>query len=249
MPPPDVRAILFDVFGTVVDWRTCVARELAAFGARHGASRDWEAVADDWRGEYQPSMEEVRSGRRAWTILDALHRESLGRVLARHGIAGPSPGELDALTGAWHRLDPWPDAVAGLTRLRTRYTIGTLSNGNTTLLRDLAAHGSLPWDAILGAETARAYKPTPAAYLRNVALLGLEPHEVMLVAAHNRDLAAAASQGLRTGFVPRPAEHGPGQVTDLAPEGPWDVVARDIEHLADILGCPPAEPPPGEAPG
>ena len=169
-------------------------------------------------------------------------------MLPRHGIPLPSPAELEDLTLAWHRLDPWPDAVPGLTALRGRYTIGSLSNGNTGLLHDLAAHGGLPWHAVLGAETARAYKPTPPAYLRNVALLGLEPGQVMLAAAHNGDLGAAAALGLRTAFVHRPAEHGPAQTTDLAPDGPWDLVARDIADLAELLGCTPVAAP-GEGPG
>lgn len=243
MPLPHVRAILFDVFGTIVDWRTSVVRQLDAFGASRGLHADWAAVADGWRGEYQPAMEEVRAGRRAWTILDVLHRETLERVLERHGIRGVAGTDLDELTLAWHRLDPWPDAVPGLTQLRRRYTIGTLSNGNTALLRDLAAHGGLPWDAILGAETAKAYKPVPEAYLRCVAALGLQPPQVMLVAAHNGDLAAASDQGLRTGFIPRPTEHGPGQRRDLEPEGPWDVVAADCLDLArrmETAGHPPA---------
>lgn len=234
----DLRAVLFDVFGTVVDWRTSVTRELAAFGRAHALTADWAAVADSWRTRYQPAMEEVRSGRRPWTILDALHRETLVAVLAEHGIPLPDDETLDALTRAWHRLDPWPDAIDGLTALRKRFTIGTLSNGNTTLLTNLAAHAALPWDVILGAETARAYKPRPEAYLTNVALIELEPRQVMLVAAHNGDLAAAASAGLRTGFVARPTEHGPGQTSDLAPTGDWDVVAGDIPSLADALGCP-----------
>jgi 2-haloacid dehalogenase len=230
-----VNAVLFDVFGTVVDWRTGVTRELAAVGARRAVTADWAAVADAWRGAYQPAMEEVRSGRRAWTILDELHRETLEMVLSDAGVGGLDDADLTELTLAWHRLDPWPDAVAGLTRLRARYTIGTLSNGNTALLADLAAHGRLPWDVLLGAETARMYKPRPEAYLRNVARLRRTPSQVMLVAAHNSDLAAAAALGLRTAFVPRPAEHGPGQRRDLGPEGPWDVVAHDLGALADLL--------------
>ncbi len=237
MSVPGVQAVLFDVFGTVVDWRGGVVRALEAYGAGHGVTADWPSVAADWRGEYQPSMEEVRSGRREWAPLDVLHRESLERVLARHGLVGLPESDLDGLTLAWHRLDPWPDAVAGTARLARRYTVGTLSNGNTALLEDLARHGALSWRAILGAETARAYKPLPQAYLRNVELLGLEPKQVMLVAAHNADLHAAAAAGLRTGFLPRPAEHGPGQRSDLGPEGDWDIVAADIAGIASALGA------------
>ena len=230
-----VTALLFDVFGTVVDWRTSVIRELTAFAAGRGLQADWPRIADEWRGEYQPAMEEVRSGRRDWTILDVLHRESLEHVLARHGIDGLTEPELAHLTRAWHRLDPWPDAVPGLVELRKRFIVGTLSNGNVGLLTRLARYGGLPWDVILCAETARAYKPLPEAYLRNVALLNLTPSEVMLVAAHNSDLEAASALGLRTAFVPRPTEHGPGQVTDLEPTGAWDAAAPDLVALAENL--------------
>jgi 2-haloacid dehalogenase len=233
-----VKALLFDVFGTVVDWRTSVSRELAAFGAAKGLELDWQQFADDWRALYQPSLEEVRSGRRPWTILDTLHRESLQKLLGRHSVTGLDAAEIDHLSCAWHRLDPWPDAVGGLYRLKRRFIIGTLSNGNVGLLVRMAKHAGLPWDAVLGAETARAYKRMPTAYLRNAELLNLAPSEVMLVAAHNDDLEAAAAQGLRTGFVARPTEYGPHQSKDLAATGPWDVVAEDFERLADALGCP-----------
>ena len=230
-----VQAILFDVFGTVVDWRTSVIRELTAFADERGLRGDWARVADEWRGEYQPAMEEVRSGRREWTILDTLHRESLERVLTRNGVAGLTEPDLLHLTRAWHRLDPWPDTVTGLAGLRQRFIVGTLSNGNVGLLTRLARYAGLRWDVILCAETARAYKPLPEAYLRNAALLNLEPSEVMLVAAHNNDLQAASGVGLRTAFVPRPTEHGPDQVTDLAPTGAWDVVAADLVALAEVM--------------
>lgn len=232
-----VQALVFDVFGTVVDWRSSIIRDLALFGAQRGISADWTSFTDDWRALYQPAMDEVRSGRRPWTILDVLHRESLVALLGRHGIAGLSDADIDHLTRAWHRLDPWPDAVSGLARLKTRYIIGPMSNGNIGLLTRMAKHAKLPWDVILGAETARAYKPLPESYLRNAALLNLEPPQVMLVAAHNNDLKAAQAAGLATGFVPRPTEHGPRQTKDLAPSGNWDVVAGDFNDLADKLGC------------
>lgn len=232
-----VQAIVFDVFGTVVDWRSSIIRDLAAFGAQRGITADWGRFTDDWRALYQPAMDEVRSGRRPWTILDVLHRESLDALLGRHGIAGLSDADIDHLTRAWHRLDPWPDAISGLARLKTRYIIGPMSNGNIGLLTRMAKHAKLPWDVILGAETARAYKPLPESYLRNVALLNLEPPQVMLVAAHNSDLNAAQAAGLATGFVPRPSEYGPRQTKDLAPSGNWDVVAGDFNDLADKLGC------------
>jgi 2-haloacid dehalogenase len=230
-------ALLFDVFGTVVDWRTSVIRELRAFGEVQELRADWPRIADDWRGEYQPAMEEVRSGRREWTILDVLHRESVERVLGHHGITAVPGPDLDHLATAWHRLDPWTDAVPALTLLKERFIVGTLSNGNVGLLTRLAKHAGLPWDVILCAETARAYKPLPEAYLRNVALLNLPPGEVMLVAAHNGDLRAAADAGLRTAFVPRPQEHGPAQTADLEPTGAWDVVAPDLVSLARAMGA------------
>jgi 2-haloacid dehalogenase len=234
----NVKALVFDVFGTVVDWRSSIVRDLTAFGNGRGLSHDWAKFADDWRGLYQPSMEEVRSGRRGWAILDDLHRESLLRLLDRHGIKGLSNHEIEHLTRAWHRLDPWPDAVEGLTRLKRRYIIGTLSNGNVGLLARMAKRGNLPWDVILGAETARAYKPMPECYLRNAAILNLEPSEMMLVAAHNDDLAAAASVGYRTAFVRRPTEHGIGQTKDLAASRDWDIITDSFIGVAEAMGCP-----------
>lgn len=233
-----VRALLFDVFGTCVDWRSGVIREGEAFGRAHGLRGvEWPRFADAWRARYQPQMEEVRSGRRPWTRLDDLHRESLDAVLREFGLAGLPAEDLDEFTRVWHRLDPWPDVVEGLTRLRTRYIIAPHSNGNVALLLHMAKRAALPWDAILGAEVARAYKPMREAYLRPVALLDLLPAEVMMVAAHNADLIAARGCGLRTGFVARPSEHGPGQTTDLAPDGQFDVVAEDFVDLARQMGC------------
>ena len=235
-----LQAVVFDVFGTVVDWREGVARELRAFFEQHGAAAaDAHAAADAWRRRYQPAMEECRSGRRPFTRLDVLHRENLDAVLRECGLdpAAIAACELDELNRAWHRLDPWPDAVEGLARLKRRYVIAPLSNGNVALLLNMARRAGLPWDAILGAEVARAYKPQPEAYLRTADILGLSPAEVCLVAAHNGDLAAARACGLTTAFVPRPREHGPGQATDLKAEGPWDVVAADFLDLAARLGC------------
>lgn len=234
----NVEALLFDVFGTVVDWRTSIIGDLTHFGAAKGIEADWAAFTDDWRGLYQPAMEEVRSGRRAWTILDVLHRESLEKLLVKHRIEGLSEADKDHVNRAWHRLKPWPDVVAGLSRLKTRFIIGTLSNGNVGLLTRLAKSAGLPWDVVLGAETARAYKPLPQAYLASAALLNLAPDQVMLVAAHNNDLAAAATAGLRTAFVARPTEYGPHQKHDFKAEREWDVVAESFTALADKLGCP-----------
>ena len=234
----DVQALVFDVFGTVVDWRSGVARESAAFLARYAPGAVPAAFADAWRRRYSPAMEEVRSGRRSFVRLDVLHRENLEAVLPEFGIdpVAIPPSELYALNLAWRRLDPWPDSVPGLTRLKRGFIIAPLSNGNIRLMLDMAKRAGLPWDAILGAEVAQAYKPTPEAYLRTAETLMLEPEQVCLVAAHNNDLAAARRCGLRTAFIPRPTEHGPGQTSDLGPEEEWDAVASGIEDLAGQLG-------------
>ena len=237
----ETRALTFDVFGTVVDWRTSVAREGCAFGERHGIEADWERFAEDWRGLYQPSMSRVRDGERPWTPLDDLHRESLCTLLGELGVAigdgGVSDAAVDELNRAWHRLDPWPDVVEGLTRLKRRFVLATLSNGNVALLVNMAKRAGLPWDAVLGAEVARRYKPQPEAYLTTARLLGLDPEECMMVAAHNDDLRAAAALGFRTAFVGRPDEHGPGQTRDLRAEDDFDIVADDFIGLAEALGA------------
>ena len=234
-----VRALVFDVFGTVVDWRSGVARDAAPFLAHHAKLHvDPAAFADAWRKRYEPAMEAVRSGRRPFVRLDVLHRENLEAILPDFGIdpAQVPAAELDALNLAWHRLDPWPDVVPGLARLKVRFIIAPLSNGNVILMLDMAKRAGLPWDAILGAELAQAYKPDPEAYLRTLDILAMRPDEVCMVAAHNGDLAAARACGLATAFVPRPIEHGPGQTRDLRPEQDWNVIARDFGDLADKLG-------------
>jgi 2-haloacid dehalogenase len=233
----NVKALTFDVFGTVVDWRSSLIREGEALGKKKGLGVDWPKFADAWRGLYQPAMDEVRNGRRPWTKLDDLHRESLDKLLVQFGIKGLSEPEIDHLNRAWHRLDPWPDSVPGLSRLKKKFVLATLSNGNVALIVNMAKYGSLPWDAVLGAEVAHHYKPQPEAYLTTAALLGLTPSECMMVAAHNGDLAAASAVGLRTAFVPRPNEHGPGQAKDVKPAREWDVVASDFVDLATRLGC------------
>jgi 2-haloacid dehalogenase len=234
----DVQALVFDVFGTVVDWRSGVARESAAFLARHAPGANPAAFADAWRRRYQPAMEEIRSGRRLFARLDVLHRENLEAVLPEFEIdrSAVLPSELDGLNLAWHKLDPWPDSVPGLSRLKRRFIIAPLSNGNIRLMLDMAKRAGLPWDAILGAELAQTYKPSPEAYLRTAEALMLEPEQVCLVAAHNNDLAAARGCGLRTAFIPRPTEHGPDQTSDPRPEEDWDAVASDLMDLADQLG-------------
>ena len=234
-----VRAVLFDTFGTVVDWRTGVAREVAAFAAERGQELDAEAFADHWRALYQPALEAIRTGSREFATLDTLHRENLDRVLRRHGF---DPERLDAealeeLNKSWHRLPPWPDSVEGLAAIRRRYIVGPLSNGNTSLLLDMARNAGLPWDVIIGSDMTRTYKPLPQAYLRTAEFLDLHPGEVMLAAAHNSDLHAARRAGLATAFIARPTEYGPGQTADLAPEGDWDLAGSSILELADRLGA------------
>ncbi|KZF02296.1 MULTISPECIES: haloacid dehalogenase type II [unclassified Rhodococcus (in: high G+C Gram-positive bacteria)] len=228
-----MKALLFDVFGTVVDWRTSVAREVESLC---GPDIDSHAFADRWRSLYQPAMEQVRSGNRPFTRLDVLHLESLRVVLSEFDVQ-LDDSDVASLNHAWHRLDPWPDSVSGLTRLRTEFIIAPLSNGNISLLLDMAKNAGLPWDAILGAEPVRAYKPMPDAYLRTADILGLEPSECMMVAAHNSDLAAAADCGFATAFVARPLEHGPRQTTDLAAESDWNHSVDSIDSLATQLGC------------
>jgi 2-haloacid dehalogenase len=234
---PDVKAIGFDVFGTVVDWRTSITREGEAFGRAHELNVDWLKFAVAWRNLYQPMMNKVRNGEIGWTKLDDLHRMALDQLMKEFGITGLAEADVDHLNRAWHRLDPWPDSVPGLTRLKTKYVITTLSNGNIALMVNMAKRAGLPWDTILGAEPAQHYKPHPEAYLRTAAFLGIRPDQLMLGAAHNGDLKAAQSVGLRTAFVPRPTEHGPGQTKNLEAEGNWDVVATDFVDLAHQMGC------------
>ena len=233
----EVKALLFDVFGTVADWRSSIAREARAAGRRIGVEADGEAFADAWRALYQPSMEAVRSGERPWTLLDDLHRESLDAILADFGLEALDAAERDALNRAWHRLDAWPDVPEGLARLRRRYTVATCSNGNVVLLANMAKHLGIGWDAILGAEPTRHYKPQPRAYLGSAALLGLAPCECMMVAAHNADLVAAGALGLRTAFVARPFEHGPEPGEDLVARHDFDLVTGSFIGLAKRLGA------------
>jgi 2-haloacid dehalogenase len=235
-----VQLLGFDVFGTVVDWRSGVARAAAPFLERHGIAVEAHAFADAWRARYQPAMETVRSGARPWTKLEVLNRENLEQVLAQHGVAAGSipDGELTELNRAWERLDPWPDAREGLARLKHRFAIAPISNGSIGGMLRLARRGGLLWDALLGAEIAHDYKPKPEVYLASIAAAGYAPAEVAMVAAHNKDLAAARALGLKTIFVRRPHEHGPRQTTDLHAEQDWDVVADGLLEVADALGCP-----------
>ncbi len=233
----DVKALHFDVFGTVVDWRSSVIAELEAFGERKGVTADWIQFADDWRDMYQPSMDAVRRGDREWRSLDTLHRESLITLISRYNITGLTEEEIDHLNKSWHRLAPWPDSVEGLTRLKKKYILATLSNGNVALLVNMARNGGLPWDAILGAEVNHAYKPLPQCYLGNARFLDLQPSQCMLVAAHNGDLAAARTLGYRTAFISRPSEYGPNQDKDRKAESDWDIVTDSMNGVADALEC------------
>lgn len=239
MAAPEVRALLFDVFGTTVDWRSGVAREGALLGERLGIRNlDWGLVADAWRQRYQPAMEEVRSGRRPFVPLDTLHRENLAAVFRDMSLPALSEEDLDEFALAWHRLDPWPDVVEGLTRLRQRYILAPHSNGNVALLVDMAKRAGLPWDLVLGAEVVRHYKPRPESYESACEMLALPPHQVMLVAAHHADLTAArAACGMRTAFIPRPFEHGVERPRNAANEATHDLVALDFCDLASQLGC------------
>jgi 2-haloacid dehalogenase len=230
----DVKALFFDVFGTLVDWRTSIARESERILAPLGQHQDWLKFADAWRGEYQPAMEEVRAGRIPFSKLDVLHRYNLERILPRFGIDGLSEETLAELNRAWHRLDAWPDVPAGLQRLREHHLLAPVSNGNISIMVDLARKNGFPWDAILGAEVAGDYKPKPQVYLASCAAFDLAPENCMMVAAHSSDLAAAAACGLRTGHVTRLDEYGPG-TGEKGPAVKVDVAARDLLDLAAKL--------------
>jgi len=231
-----VKALVFDVFGTLVDWRTSIAREARAALEPRGIRIDWDAFADAWRDQYQPAMEEVRSGRLPFSKLDALHRRNLDVVIGQFGLRDIDEATRVHLNLAWHRLEAWPDVSAGLVRLRAKYLLAPCSNGNISLMVDLARRNGFPWDAILGAEIAHDYKPKPVVYLSAAAAFDCAPAETMMVAAHSSDLAAAAATGLRTAFIARPDEHGPGR-GESTPKVAVDVSVRGVTELAEQLGC------------
>ncbi len=230
-----VQALFFDVFGTLVDWRSSIAREAKAMLEPKGYALDWLGFADAWRGEYQGAMDEVRSGRIRFCKLDVLHRRNLELILPRFHIENLSEAERHDLNLAWHRLDAWPDVSRGLHRLKRRYRVAPVSNGNISLMVDLARRNDFPWDAILGSEIAGDYKPKPRVYLAAAEALDLPVVECMMVAAHTHDLLAAAKLGLRTAHIARPNEHGPGK-GEAAPKQPMDIAASSLEDLADKLG-------------
>jgi 2-haloacid dehalogenase len=234
-PMPEVKAVVFDTFGTVVDWRNGVAREAERLLKPMGYDVDWPAFAEAWRKEYGPSMEEVRSGRRPFVKLDILHRENLDRVLPRFKldkIDEPTRAELNL---AWHKLDAWPDVGPAFARLHKRFLMAPCSNGNIALMADVARRNNLPWDAILGSEIAQGYKPQPKVYLATCEAFNLKPAQVMMCAAHSGDLAAAQALGLRTGHIGRPGEGGPG-TGETEPKGSFDVVGKNFQDFADKLG-------------
>jgi 2-haloacid dehalogenase len=229
-----VKALVFDVFGTLVDWRGGVARESKAVLEPRGHALDWIAFADAWRAEYQPAMEEVRAGRIPFSKLDVVHRRMLDRIRPRFGLQDLDDATLQQLNLAWHKLDAWPDVTPGLYRLRGRFLLAPCSNGNIALMADLARHNDFRWDAILGAEIAGDYKPKPRVYVATAEAFNLQPGEVMMVAAHSSDLKAAAAVGLRTGHIARPDEFGPN-TGEVGPTVPVDVAARSLQDLADKL--------------
>jgi len=232
----NVRALAFDVFGTVVDWRTSITREGELLGAKKGLKLDWAAFADAWRAGYRQAMDRTAKG--TWHNIDTLHRGILDEILQKFSIKGLSEAEMAHLNLAWHRLMPWPDSVPGLNRLKTRYTIATLSNGNLSLLVDMAKNAGLPWDCVLSGELVHKYKPDPEVYQMAARLLGCDTSEVMMVAAHPHDLAGAARAGLKTAYVPRPLEHGPGKpLIGPAPGQTFDITASDFLDLARQLGA------------
>jgi len=236
-PVASVKALVFDTFGTVVDWRTSVTQEVEALAKRKGLTMDGAKFAEAWRAGYRPSMDRVRTGALPWTKLDRLHRMTLDTILVDFGVTGLSEIETDTLNRAWHRLRPWPDAVAGLTRLKKRFIIAPLSNGNVSLMTDMAKHSGLPWDCILGAELARHYKPDREVYQSAADILDLRPADIMMVAAHLGDLRAAKDVGLRTAFVTRPLEYGPNGKPDLKADSSVDISAKDFNDLASQLGA------------
>jgi len=233
--PPAVKALFFDVFGTLVDWRTSVAREAEAVLEPLGHQTDWLGVADAWRDQYQPGMDEVRAGRMPFSKLDVLHRRNLERILPRFGFTDLSEEITAHLNGAWHRLDAWADAAPGLHRLKGKFLLAPVSNGNISMMVDLARRNGFPWDAILGAEIAGDYKPKPRVYLAAAEAFDLPPDACMMVAAHTNDLAHAAACGLRTAHVARPDEKGPGK-GETGPSAPVDMAVGSLMELADRLG-------------
>ncbi len=231
-PQDKVTALIFDTWGTLVDWRSSVLDELVALGRRKDLTIDWEVFLNEWRNAYEPAKQRVNRGELQWATMDVFYRKALVQLLAKHNITGLGEDDIEYLNQAWTRTRPWPDSVAGLTLLKRRYILSPLSNASFAWLIEIARFAGLPFDCIISAENARCYKPRPEVYLAAVNLLGRKPEQVMLVAAHNDDLRAARSLGLRTGFVPRPTEFGSLQSKDLQAEENWDVIAEDMIDFA-----------------
>ena len=232
----DIQLLAFDVFGTVVDWRSSVIAEGERLGAAKGLRIDWTAFADAWRSIYRPYMDRVQSGELPWTKLDDLHRQMLAETLETFGITGLTESETRNFNRIWHRLDPWPDSVPGLLRLKSRFVITTLSNGNISLLTNMARHAGLPWDCVLSAENVKRYKPDPAVYQLAPQLFDLEAGQVMMVAAHEHDLQSAKKHGLKTAYVHRPLEHGAGKAAAKPSRDAYDIVAVSFIDLAEQCG-------------
>ena len=238
-----VKALLFDVFGTVVDWRSGIANEVKKIANKNKIVINPNDLADAWRAEYQPAMEEIRKGNRSFTILDILHMENLKKISSRFGLDKLSSDDFDLLVKAWHRLPGWPDSSEGLNKLKTKFIIATQSNGNIALMVNMAKYSNLNWDVILGAEVVGHYKPEPEAYLKACRALHLNPEECMMVAAHDDDLKAASLQGMKTGYVHRPYEYGKdklfdiSEVNDYKGDRNWDFISKDLNDLAYQLGC------------
>jgi 2-haloacid dehalogenase len=229
---PQVKALVFDTFGTVVDWRSSVIRELQWLGQRKNIQADWAGMADAWRAGYKPGMDKVRQGLRPWTSIDVIHRERLDEILVEFGVDGLTEEEKVHLNLVWHRLLPWPDSIPGLAKLKSRYIISPFSNGSVPCLLNMAKYSALPWDCIFSSDLVHHYKPDPEMYLGVADFLGLRPQEVMLVAAHNGDLRAGRKNGLHTAYIHRPTEYGPKQSKDLHAEEEWDVMVSGIDELA-----------------
>ena len=238
-----VKALLFDVFGTVVDWRSGIANEVKKIANKNKIVINANDFADAWRAEYQPAMEEIRKGNRSFTILDILHMENLKKISSRFGLDKLSSDDFDLLVKAWHRLPGWPDSSEGLNKLKTKFIIATQSNGNIALMVNMAKYSNLNWDVILGAEVVGHYKPEPEAYLKACRALHLSPEECMMVAAHDDDLKAASLQGMKTGYVHRPYEYGKDKLFDISEVNDykgyrsWDFISKDLNDLAYQLGC------------
>lgn len=233
----EVKALTFDVFGTVVDWRGSLIADATAFGAAKDLSVDWDVFIDSWKTCYRPSMNQVNQGTLPWTNVYSIYRTKLDALFLEFGINDLTESEKDFFNRSWERLEPWPDSLPGLTRLKEKFILSTLSNSDFGSMVKMAKRAGLPWDCVITAEIPKRYKPDPKVYLTAIELLGYKPEQIMMVAAHNYDLAHAASHGMRTAFLPRPTEFGPCQTTDLKAEGDWDLVVANIEELADSLGA------------